>query len=233
MRLMGGVSDDTCDSQCRGACAAGDGRDSVEQAEVRDDCVDCDILGSDARGHAVGRDFHELGVSDGGTANDSPADFRGRTGCDVVHLDGLVAYDVLWNERQKAVWALRRWKPEEAIDNDHCGEIQIRLLYQLLDLGGAMMMDGADAAKKVRDHLIHLLGGDKPSGIDAMNSYEQRIEKLEKQRDHWRELADTNTNALLRIGSENVSLKAECKRLRKRLDSITEAIERIKSVGQE
>ena len=55
---------------------------------------------------------------------------------------------------------LRRWHPHETFDNDHMGEKHIRILYQLLGLGGALMMDGADAAEAVRDRLIQLLGGE-------------------------------------------------------------------------
>ena len=152
--LMGGVSDDTCGVECCCAAAACDGRDSGKPKEVKH----------------------------GGAAHDCAADTRGGAGCDVVHMDGLVAYDVLDNERRKAVRALRRWKPEEAIDNDHCGEIQIRLLYQFLGLGGAMMMDGADAAKKVRDRLIHLLGGDEcnfSAGESYMNAMGEKSNPAE------------------------------------------------------
>jgi len=77
-------------------------------------------------------------------------------------------YDVLGNERHKAVCALLAWEPETNYSTDGMGEIHIRILYQLLNLGGAMMMDGADAAKAVRDRLIHLLGGDQSDDSSPM-----------------------------------------------------------------
>ena len=284
---MIGDGDDACDSQCCGACSAGDGGDSGEQAEVSDDCVDCDILGPDARGHAAGCDFHELGVSDGGTADDSPADFRGRTGCDVVHMDGLVTYDVLDNERRKVIAKLR--KIPDVPDSSYTYDEHLAMIYDALDVEAAPW--SYSDLDEIRDNLIHLLGGDQPSGIDLLREMDGdgtstnddgtcpnddptpsitdelrewasdrhckgishtdvlnigliadriddqfgricqqqeavlqsiidevveerksdrlRIEKLERQRDHWRTIADTYSNA------------------------ITEAIERIKSVGQE
>ena len=193
-----GDGNDTCDSQCCGACADydgddsgehaevsdgrtgaigvtepigrndergddSDGRDSVEQVEVTDDGADGDTLGPDARGHAVGRDFHELGVSDGRVAHDCTADFRGRTGRDVVHMDGLVAYDVLDNERRKAIAELRKlpeWYKDDG-KRSPAGKFNEAI-------GDAIGVEGLLSFTKIRDRLIHLLGGDKPSGIDVL-----------------------------------------------------------------
>lgn len=80
---------------------------------------------------------------------------------DVGEPAKAMTYDVLGNERSKAIANLREWEPDRAFADDNCGEVQIRILYQLLGLGGAMMMDGADAATSVRDRLIHLLGGSR------------------------------------------------------------------------
>lgn len=162
---MIGDSDDTCDSQCRGACAADCGRDSGKHAEVSDDCVDCDILGPDSRGHAVGCDFHELGVSDGRTADDSPADSRGGSGSELVHMDGLSTYDVLWNERQKAVCALRKLPEWYKDDGKRSPDGKFNEA-----IGDAIGIEGLLSFAKIRDRLIHLLGGDQPSGIDVLRA---------------------------------------------------------------
>lgn len=61
VRLMGGVSDDTCGSQCRGACADSDGDDSGEQTEVTDERL-ADDCGADSRGGDGGGDLHMAGV---------------------------------------------------------------------------------------------------------------------------------------------------------------------------
>ena len=61
VRLMGGVSDDTCGSQCCGACAAGDGRDSGEHEEVEHGRAAHDC-GADFRGGGCGGDLYMAGV---------------------------------------------------------------------------------------------------------------------------------------------------------------------------
>ena len=245
-----GGADDTCDSQCRGACAAGDCGCAGEHAEVSDDCVDCDILGPDSRGHAVGCDFHELGVSDGrtgdsctrshplrsvgrndvcvcrdsgehsrgqevghgGTTHDCADDSRGGSRGELVHMDGLeptatvtgdgltitsedgdelriakddillngksivkesidgflgltATYDVLDNERRKAVFELRKlpeWYKDDG-KRSPAGKFNEAI-------GDAIGVEGLLSFAKIRDRLIHLLGGDQPSGIDVLRA---------------------------------------------------------------
>lgn len=62
VRLMGGVSDDICDSQCGGACAAGDGDCAGEQVEVTDERL-ADDCAADSRGGDGGGGVHMAGVS--------------------------------------------------------------------------------------------------------------------------------------------------------------------------
>ena len=125
VRLMGGVSDDTCDSQCCGACADSDGGDSGKQVEVTDERL----------------------------ADDCGADSRGGDGGGGVHMAG-VTYDPLWNERQKVVCNLRKLSER--------GHVWGREL--IIALGLSINATNDDMC----DRLIHLLGGDQPSGIDVL-----------------------------------------------------------------
>lgn len=280
VRLMGGVSDDTCGAGCCCAAADSDGDCGLQREEVEH----------------------------GGAAVDCADDSRGWSRGKLVHMDGLVAYDVLWNERHKAVCELRKL--------DGCSPTAHNF-RDALAASVNVPKDGAPYDDKelchlICDRLIHLLGGDQPSGIDVLRAmdgesdtdetspndvptssitdelrkwmstvltsddyawaiadrideqfdricqqqeavlqatiegmvkeYEHdrlpdqlRIEKLEQQRDElrliiadvveerdmWKATADTNANALLRIGGENARLHVDCERLRKRLDAIT------------
>ena len=71
---------------------------------------------------------------------------------------GLPTYDVAGNERHKAACRLRDWDPsyvaEQNWDKD---DVQIRVLYQVLDIGGGTGVEGVEAAKAVRDKLVELL----------------------------------------------------------------------------
>lgn len=128
-----------------------------------------------------------------------------------------VTYDVLDNERQKAVRRLSQWEPDRAFADDNCGEVQIRLLYQFLGLGGAIMMDGADAAKKVRDRLIYLLGGDEPNFTEIAKTINLGVE-------HDSELMENGENhKIATITDElgNERHKAVCK-LRNARDSMSD-----------
>ena len=141
VRLMGGVSDDTCDSQCCGACADSDGGSHREQVEV----------------------------NDGGTADDCAAHPRGGAGSELVHMDGLTTYDVLWNERRKAVCELRKMR---SCKEDHFApELFFDGLYDAL---GCRAETGGDSGDQMCDRLIHLLGGDQPSGIDVLRAMDDR-----------------------------------------------------------
>ncbi len=190
-----GDDSDTCDSQCCGACAADCGDDSGEQE-----------------------------VSDGGASDDCRADTGCGDGGGGVHMAGLVGYDVLDNERRKAIANLRKLSER--------GNVWGREL--IVALGLSINASNDDMC----DRLIHLLGGDQPSGIDVLREMDEReaggritdelreritgvcrvsglsgeklygiadriderakhdrlsdqlrIEKLEKQRDHWHQQA--------------------------------------------
>jgi hypothetical protein len=77
-------------------------------------------------------------------------------------MDGLVAYDVLWNERRKAIAELRKCDGGYTLEWDN--------IYEIFDALGVdyVGMAMAEVYENVRDRLIHLLGGDKPSGIDVL-----------------------------------------------------------------
>lgn len=79
------------------------------------------------------------------------------TARDAFPLD-LPTYDVAGNERHKAACRLRGWDPSYAEErNWDKDDVQIRVLYQMLDIGGGAGVDGVEAAKAVRDRLVELL----------------------------------------------------------------------------
>lgn len=73
-------------------------------------------------------------------------------------MDGLVTYDVLDNERQKAVCELRR-----IVDDG----MPISIL-ELACTIGTKLHEGDKVSISLCNRLIHLLGGDQPSGIDML-----------------------------------------------------------------
>jgi len=79
-----------------------------------------------------------------------------------------VAYDVLWNERHKAVCELRKLNSE----NFGCGQFMGDLLSAIDPnwINRASTFDEATLNEYMRDRLIHLLGGDQPSGIDVLRA---------------------------------------------------------------
>lgn len=196
IELLGGVHDGVPDNVS--CCACGDDSDN---RDGQSEAVDVDGA-----------------IPDGGS--DVPA--AGGVGDLAV---AQVAYDELGNERHKAVCRLREWEPDKAFDNDRCGEVQIRLLYQILDLGGAMMMNGADAAASVRDRLIHLLGGDEPNFTkiaETIKSSDECEDKLMENGENHKiatvsdliEERDELERKYMSAFSEKNMLHAECEFLR-------------------
>ena len=167
-----GGADDTCDSQYRGACAAGDGRDSGEQTEVSDGRADAigaseDVGRNDVRVDDCGcGDSGESEVTDERLADDCGVDTGCGDGGGDLHMAGLVAYDVLDNERRKAIAELRKV----------CTELDESVWTWIEDV--AIAIGAQDEPNdeyesmlpKITDRLIHLLGGDQPSGIDVLRA---------------------------------------------------------------
>ena len=79
---------------------------------------------------------------------------------------GLTAtYDVLDNERRKAVFELRKlpeWYKDDG-KRSPAGKFNEAI-------GDAIGVEGLLSFAKIRDRLIHLLGGDQPSGIDVLRA---------------------------------------------------------------
>lgn len=103
------------------------------------------------------------GVHDG---DDSGEDFRRRGAC--THCDcggneqpSLVAYDVLGNERHKAVCELRKLR--DCKEDYFAPELFFDGLYDAL---GCRAETDGDSGDQMCDRLIHLLGGDEPTAID-------------------------------------------------------------------
>lgn len=170
VRLMGGVSDDTAEPMTTDEFIKyveedtrrlkGDGA-----MEVGDDTCAC--AGGGACAADCGRDSGEQEVSDGGTADDSADDSRGGYRGLSIHLDGLTGYDVLWNERQKAVCELRYIR--DCLKGDStCNSLNIANAI------GAKLDVGDHLHESICDRLIHLLGGDQPSGIDVLRAMDER-----------------------------------------------------------
>ena len=172
-----GDGNDTCDSQCRGACADCDGRDSGEQEEVSDsgysvgDSPICSRSGGtnrdDSRGRGCRNRCHaqtkESVVTDERLADDCADDSRGGDGGGDLHMAGLVAYDVLDNERRKAIAELQR-----IVDED-----KPITMHGLADAIGMNLCIGDRVSIPICMRLIHLLGGDQPSGIDVLREMDE------------------------------------------------------------
>ena len=80
-------------------------------------------------------------------------------------MAGLVTYDVLGNERHKAVCELRK------IPGQMTGDTIDGPYYEFYEkLANAIGIETNEGLmfSIVRDRLIHLLGGDRPSGIDVL-----------------------------------------------------------------
>ena len=169
---MIGDGDDTSIGAGGGACDAADCDCAGEPKEVGDGRTgDSRTRSHPHRGAGrndmcVGRDSGEHSrwqeVEHGGTTHDCADDSRGRSCGELVHLDGLVTYDVLDNERRKAVCELRKM-PDAYNDKK-----PTRRWY--IELCDAIGVGYATTFANVRDRLIHLLGGDQPSGIDVLRA---------------------------------------------------------------
>ncbi len=185
-----GDSDDTCCCAGGGACADCDCDDSGEQTEVTDERT-TDDCGVDTDCGDGGGDLHMAGIEptatvtgDGLTITSEDGDELRIVKDDILlngksivkeSIDGLLGltatYDVLDNERRKAVCELQKLNSE----NFGCKQFMGDLLSAIDPdwISKASMYDDATLNEYMRDRLIHLLGGDQPSGIDvlrAMNS---------------------------------------------------------------
>ena len=164
-------------------------------------------------------------VEHGGAAHDCAADSRGGAGSELVYMDGLTTYDVLGNERRRVIAKLRKV----------CTGLDESVWTWIEDV--AIAIGAQDEPNdeyesmlpKITDRLIHLLGGDKPSGIDAMNSYEQRIEKLVRQRDEARTERDELRGEDVKIKRQYAKLCVERADL---LDLLRDARDEYKTLDQ-
>lgn len=139
--------------------------DDGQVVEVGDDTCAC--AGGGACAADCGRDSGEqTEVMDGRLADDSGAD----TGCGDcggdLHMAG-VTYDTLENERYKAVCELKKlpeWYRDDG-KRSPAGRFNVAL-------SDAIGVKGLLSFAKIRDRLIHLIGGDQPSGIDVLRAME-------------------------------------------------------------
>lgn len=104
-------------------------------------------------------------VTDERLADDSTDDSRGGSGSELVHMDGLTTYDVLGNERRRVIAKLR--KIPDVAESSYTYDEHLAMIYDALDVEAAPL--SYSDLDEIRDNLIHLLGGDRPNGIDVLN----------------------------------------------------------------
>lgn len=154
--LMGGVSDDTCGAGCCCAATDNDGDCGLQRAEV----------------------------SDGRVADDSDGDTGGSYRGVSVHLDGLTGYDVLWNERRKAIAELRQ------IVDKYKDKDKLIDFITLICATDTKLREGERPPIPLCNRLIHLLGGDEctlsvgESYMDAMGENIHPAETSGASTDH-------------------------------------------------
>ena len=110
--------------------------------------------------HLMGGTEGSVKEGESGTADDSRVDTCGGDCGRDFHVDG-VTYDVLGNERQKAIAKLRYIR--DCLKGDStCNSLNIT------EAIGAKLDVGDRLHESICNRLIHLLGGDQPSGIDVL-----------------------------------------------------------------